>query len=150
LPDIDTIQQEIRTRLAEVQGMLEPLEREAERLTEMVAIFAEERRQARQPRGARSTSRGAGPGKAPPRDSQSAPAARRRGRPPGSGNRARQALASIGERPGITAAELAEAMGIAPNYLYRVLPRLQKDGRITKRGKGYHPAPGSEGTAPAP
>ncbi len=28
----------------------------------------------------------------------------------------------------------------APNYLYRVLPELEKDGRIKKKGKGYHPA----------
>ena len=26
-----------------------------------------------------------------------------------------------------------------PNYLYRVLPDLEQDGRISKRGKGYHP-----------
>jgi hypothetical protein len=27
----------------------------------------------------------------------------------------------------------------APNYLYRVLPDLQKEGRIRRKGKGYHP-----------
>ena len=26
-----------------------------------------------------------------------------------------------------------------PNYLYRVLPDLQKEGRIKRKGKGYHP-----------
>jgi hypothetical protein len=31
-------------------------------------------------------------------------------------------------------------MKIAPNYLYRVLPQLQKDGKVSKQGKGYHAA----------
>ena len=26
-----------------------------------------------------------------------------------------------------------------PNYLYRVLPELQKEGRIKRKGQGYHP-----------
>jgi hypothetical protein len=37
----------------------------------------------------------------------------RRGRPRGSGTRATQALTLVGERPGITIPELAEAMGIS-------------------------------------
>ena len=32
-------------------------------------------------------------------------------------------------RPGITIPELAEAMGIKQNYLYRVMPELAKNGR---------------------
>jgi hypothetical protein len=28
----------------------------------------------------------------------------------------------------------------APNYLYRVLPDLEKEGRIRKQGKGYRAA----------
>jgi len=31
-------------------------------------------------------------------------------------------------------------MKIKPNYLYRVLPQLEKTGHIKKRDKGYHPA----------
>jgi hypothetical protein len=30
-------------------------------------------------------------------------------------------------------------MTIQPSYLYRVLPRLAKDAKVTKRDKGYHP-----------
>jgi hypothetical protein len=26
-----------------------------------------------------------------------------------------------------------------PNYLYRVLPDLEKEGRIKRRGREYHP-----------
>ncbi len=46
----------------------------------------------------------------------------RRGRPKGSGARSKQALELVRSKPGITIPELAEAMGIKQNYLYRVLP----------------------------
>ena len=65
---------------------------------------------------------------------------RRRGRPRGSGKRALQAQELVSARPGITITELADAMGIQANYLYRVMPGLQKDGKVNKRGKGWHPA----------
>jgi hypothetical protein len=63
----------------------------------------------------------------------------RRGRPRGSGTRAKQALELVRSRPGISIPEMAEAMGIQQNYLYRVLPGLQKDGLVRKDGKGWHP-----------
>jgi CRP-like cAMP-binding protein len=65
--------------------------------------------------------------------------ARRRGRPRGSGTRSKQALELVRTRPGITIPEIAEAMGIQQNYLYRVLPSLQKDGLVRKEGRGWHP-----------
>ena|SRR5215213_9939243 len=65
---------------------------------------------------------------------------RRRGRPRGSGNRAKQALELVRARPGITISELADSMGIKANYLYRVMPTLQKEGQVKKRDKGWHPA----------
>jgi ribosomal protein S25 len=65
---------------------------------------------------------------------------RRRGRPRGSGNRAKQALELVRARPGITISELADTMGIKANYLYRVMPTLQKEGQVKKRDKGWHPA----------
>ena len=58
---------------------------------------------------------------------------RRRG-----GSRADQAVRIISENPGIGVAELARKMKLkAPNYLYRVLPDLEKDKRIRKKGTGY-------------
>lgn len=70
--------------------------------------------------------------------------ARRRGsgggRPRGSGKRARQAEELVSAKPGITIPELADAMGIQANYLYRVMPTLQKEGKVRKRGKGWHPS----------
>ena len=62
----------------------------------------------------------------------------RRGRPKGSGQRAQQALELVRSKPGITIPEMAEAMGIKQNYLYRVVPDLQKEGLLTKSGKGWH------------
>ena len=63
----------------------------------------------------------------------------RRGRPHGSGARAQQVLRLAREQPGITIAELAKRLMIKPNYLYRIVPGLLKDGKLEKRGKGYHP-----------
>ena len=63
----------------------------------------------------------------------------RRGRPKGSGTRGREALKLITSRPGITIPELAKGMGIQQNYLYRVVPDLQKQGLVRKEGRGWHP-----------
>jgi hypothetical protein len=62
----------------------------------------------------------------------------RRGRPKGGGTRSAQALDLVKERPGITIPELAEAMGIQQNYLYRVMPGLAEEGKVTKSGRGWH------------
>ena len=58
----------------------------------------------------------------------------RRGRPRGSGTRAIQALELVKARPGITIPELAEAMGIKQNYLYRVMPGLAEEGKVISQG----------------
>jgi len=68
------------------------------------------------------------------------PRRRGRGRPRGSGTRAKQALELVRARPGITISELAEAMGIHANYLYRVMPTLESEGQVVKRDRGWHPA----------
>jgi CRP-like cAMP-binding protein len=62
----------------------------------------------------------------------------RRGRPRGSGTRAKEALELVRKSPGITIPEIAQQMGIKQNYLYRVLPGLQKDGLVRKEGRGWH------------
>jgi CRP-like cAMP-binding protein len=62
----------------------------------------------------------------------------RRGRPRGSGTRGKQALELVKANPGITIPEIAQKMGIQQNYLYRVLPGLQKEGLIRKEGRGWH------------
>jgi hypothetical protein len=67
------------------------------------------------------------------------PAGRRVGRRKGSGTRAAEALAFVQGQPGITIPELAAKMGIKQNYLYRVLPGLQQEGKVTKQGRGWLP-----------
>jgi hypothetical protein len=87
-----------------------------------------------------------GPGR--PRADSAAASTRRRsprrpGRPRGrrSGNtRAAQALELVRKRPGITIPQIAEELKIEPNYLYRVMPRLVKEGQVKRDGQGWHPA----------
>jgi hypothetical protein len=67
------------------------------------------------------------------------PGKRRVGRRKGSGGRAAQALSFVQGQPGITIPELAAKMGIKQNYLYRVLPGLQQEGKVAKQGRGWHP-----------
>lgn len=83
---------------------------------------------------------GASEGPTRRRRTRASAAGGRRGRPRGSGNRAKQALELVRARPGITIAELAEAMKIQPNYLYRVMPALESEGQVKKRDGGFHPA----------
>ncbi|MFP5387929.1 MAG: hypothetical protein ACLGG5_01335 [Thermoleophilia bacterium] len=59
---------------------------------------------------------------------------RRRG-----GTRADQAVALVEQNPGISASEIAKTMKIKPKYLYRVLGEMEKEGRVTKKGREYHP-----------
>lgn len=86
-----------------------------------------------------------GPGRPP--GSRSAGATRRSSRRPGrprgrrGGNtRANQALELVRKQPGITIPQIAEALKIEPNYLYRVMPRLVADGQVTRDGQGWHAA----------
>ena len=98
------------------------------------------------PRGSRNRTSAATPAPsrtvAPATASRKATAARkgRGGRPKGSGKRVAETLAAVQAKPGITMAELATKLEIKPNYLYRVLPPLQKEGKVTKKGRGWHPA----------
>ncbi|MBS1889263.1 MAG: hypothetical protein JSU06_18960 [Actinobacteria bacterium] len=66
-----------------------------------------------------------------------APKKRRRRR---GGTRADQAVELIASQPGISASDVAKTMKIKPNYLYRVLGDLEKEGRVKKDGRQYYPA----------
>ena len=116
---------EIRERLAE----LKPLVEEYERLEVAAAALD----------GAPSNGASKPPASTTRRRRASSSTPARRGRPRGSGTRSKQALELVRAQPGITIAELAEAMKIKQNYLYRVLPALAKDGLVTKKGRGWHP-----------
>jgi DNA invertase Pin-like site-specific DNA recombinase len=103
----------LKNRIQELEGELSKLHRALGNLTDG--------RQGRR-----------GPGR--PKGS-SAPATTRRRRR--GGTRADQAVKLIKDNPGISASEIAKRMKIKPNYLYRVLGDLQKEGRIKKSGRKY-------------
>ena len=55
----------------------------------------------------------------------------------GGATRANQALELVRSNPGITIPQVAKQMGIEPNYLYRVLPKLQQEGQLKRDGQGW-------------
>jgi hypothetical protein len=63
----------------------------------------------------------------------------RAGRRKGSGTRAAEARSFVQGQPGITIPELAAKMGIKQNYLYRVLPGLEQENKVEKKGRGWYP-----------
>jgi len=120
---LDEKRKEIEGRLKE----LRPLVDEYNRLEQASAAL-----QGVGGNGARSTTRRRG--------SSARRGTGRRGRPRGSGTRAIQALELVKAQPGIKIADLADQMGIKANYLYRVMPTLESEGKVAKRGGGWHAA----------
>lgn len=114
-----------------VERRLHDLDEERKRLERALAELGGKvtRRGPGRPRGSASK---AGVGAGAPR--------RRRKRK--GGTRADQAVQLIEQQPGISASDVAKTMKIKPNYLYRVLGDLEKEGRVKKDGRKYHPAGG--------
>lgn len=80
-----------------------------------------------------------GPGR-PKGSTANSTAAPRRRRKRSGGTRADQAVKLIEDHPkGISASDIAKTMKIKPNYLYRVLGDLEKEGRVKKDGRIYTP-----------
>lgn len=141
---LDEKRREINERLAELKPLVEEfhrLEAAAAALqgvggnsagASVAAPARTARRGPGRPRRAAATS---------PRSATTTPAAprRRAGRRKGSGTRSVQALTFVQQQPGITIPELAARMGIKQNYLYRVLPSLEQEGKVAKQGRGWHP-----------
>ncbi len=118
---VDSTVKDIDSRLAE-------LKREVTKLEAARTALVGGRRGPGRPSGSSSSQRGA---------------RRRAGRPRGrrGGNtRANQALQLVQSQPGITIPRIAEELKIEPNYLYRVMPKLVKDGQVKREGTGWHPA----------
>ena len=120
----------VKKRLAELDEERTRLERA---LTELGGTTTR-----RPGRPGRPPGSGRGPGRprktAAASTSTAAPKRRRRR----GGTRADQAVALVQSSPGISASEIAKTMKIKPNYLYRVLGELEKEGRVTKKGREYH------------
>ena len=119
---------------------LEEKKREiAARLKELRPLVDEFHRLEAAQRALEGVGGGGGGGGTAPKRRASGGTGRGRGRPKGSGNRAQQALQLVGDNPGITIPEMAQRMGIQVNYLYRVLPGLEQDGKVRKEGRGWFP-----------
>lgn len=54
--------------------------------------------------------------------------------------RQQQALALVGERPGITAAQIGPALGLHDLTGYGLVNKLAEHGLVTKRERGWYPA----------
>jgi hypothetical protein len=150
---LDEKRQEITNRLKE----LKPLVDEYTRLEAAAAALAgvgvstssstptvtAGRRGPGRPRGSSTVKKAAAVAPAPSTPKAAAkvgrPAKRRAGRRKGSGTRAAEARSFVQGQPGITIPELAAKMGIKQNYLYRVLPGLEQENKVEKKGRGWHP-----------
>jgi hypothetical protein len=145
---LDEKRQEIAQRLKELKPAVDEynrLEAAASALqgvggSSATATAAPRRRGPGRPRGSvnRKAAARTAPAKAT-RKKAGRPAKRRAGRRKGSGTRAAEALSFVQGQPGITIPELAAKMGIKQNYLYRVLPGLEQEKRVSKQGRGWHP-----------
>ncbi|HEY5197867.1 MAG TPA: hypothetical protein VIJ51_12660 [Solirubrobacteraceae bacterium] len=154
MPDLTTIRGQVQDRLKELEGLIAPLRAELEELKGVAEKFTSNgastvaapvrrgRRATTQKAPASAAGTSAKPARAPRRS-------RRAGGIGGAASRAQQAINLIAESPGMTVPDMAKAMGIGSNYLYRVLPQLQRDGKVSKQGKGYHPIDATP-EAPAP
>lgn len=95
--------------------------------------------------GGKTTTTRRGPGRpkgSTNKGTRSGGGAPRRRRKRRGGTRADQAVKLIESQPGISASDVAKSMNIKPNYLYRVLGDLEKEGRVRKDGRQYYPAGG--------
>lgn len=108
-----------------------------ERIRELDAERAQLERALASLTGGREGRRGPGRPQGSTNSTASRSGRRRRGR---RNTRADQAVKLVESSPGISASEIARKMNIKPNYLYRVLAELQKEGRVRKDGRAYHPA----------
>lgn len=122
----------VKKRLAEIDEERKRLERALAELGGTVT-----RRPGRPPGSGRGPGRPRKNASATPATGTSAPRKRRRRRR--GGTRADQAVALVEQNPGISASEIAKTMKIKPNYLYRVLGEMEKEGRVSKKGREYHP-----------
>jgi sugar-specific transcriptional regulator TrmB len=112
-----------------VERRLQDLDEERKRLERALAEL-----------GGKATRRG--PGRPRGSSNKTTTAAPRRRRKRRGGTRADQAVNLIEQQPGISASDVAKSMSIKPNYLYRVLGDLEKEGRVKKDGRQYYPTAG--------
>ena len=131
---LDQMRHEITARLKELKPLVDEYQRLDAAAAALDGVSA-----TRLPHGTPATRHAPARAKAAPARKRGASHRGRRGRPKGSGTRGAEALALVKQQPGITIPEIAEKMGIKQNYLYRVLPGLEQEGKVKKQGRGWHP-----------
>jgi hypothetical protein len=135
---VDSTVKEIERRLAE-------LRQEVQRLEGALTALGGGRRGPGRPRGTTTrrtrsaTTRSAAAGSSTPTRRRRRRAGAPRGRR-GGNTRANQALELVRSKPGVTIPVMAKEMGIEPNYLYRVLPKLVEEKKVRREGQGWHAA----------
>lgn len=118
---LDEARDLVKKRLAELDDERKRLERALAELGEKVT----------------SRATGRGPGRPRGSGAKGGTTKKRRRR---KGTRADQAVGLVEGSPGISASDIAKQMKIKPNYLYRVLGDLEKEGRVKKKGRQYYPS----------
>jgi hypothetical protein len=121
----------VESAVKDIDSRLRELQAEVAKLEAARAALVGARRGPGRPRGSRNST------------TSSSRRGRRPGRPRGrrGGNtRSNQALELVRNQPGITIPQIADALKIEPNYLYRVMPKLVNEGLVTRDGQGWHPA----------
>jgi hypothetical protein len=118
----------------DIDARLRELQDEVSRLEAARSALVGGRRRPGRPRGSAARA----PRARAARRATAAP--RKRATRRGGNTRATQALELVRKQPGVTIPDLAKAMKIQPNYLYRVLPRLESEGQVKRQGQGWHPA----------
>jgi hypothetical protein len=130
---LDEARELVEKRLADLDEERQRLERALAELGGKTA----RRRSPGRPKGRKAST--AASGTSTGTTSDGAPRKRRRR----GGTRADQAVSLIEKEPGISASDVAKTMKIKPNYLYRVLGDLEKEGRVKKDGRQYYPGGGA-------
>jgi hypothetical protein len=136
---VETTLKDIEQRLKDLRDEVQKLEAAKSALGGLSEAPARAIRRGRSRASAAVSAAASAAGSAPRR----ARGGRRPGRPRGSrgsNTRAKQALDLVRNSPGITIPQIAQRLGIEPNYLYRVMPKLVSDGQIRREGQGWHPA----------
>ena len=129
----------VDTAVKDIDDRLRDLRDEVSRLEAARSALTGGRRRPGRPRRATSNATRPRAPRARTARGTSAPA-RARSTRRGGNTRAAQTLELVRKQPGMTIPQIAKAMRIQPNYLYRVLPRLASEGHVKRDGQGWRSA----------
>jgi Winged helix-turn-helix DNA-binding len=128
LEDLRAVEQRLVARLEELRPLVEEYE-ELKRTADRLGIDVNRRATARSRSAKKAPARATPSGRRRPGGTRATGAERRE-----------RVLALIAARPGITVREMSEEMGVDAPQIYRVVRKLQSEGRIKKEGARLSPA----------